>query len=97
MNLTLEELKSGLQSPFWRWFSLQYQQEWGEAAFGLRVAEVYRKRPIAEAGPLIQQMACAKQEVDRIFSLPKEQLDTMQAQERGKEAALQPGRRPVGL
>ena len=97
MNLTLEELKSGLQSPFWRWFTLQYQQEWGEAAFGLRVADVYAKQSLDKAGIIIPQLVVTRREMDKLFNLPKQHLDNLTAQERGKEAAVQPGRRPVGL
>jgi hypothetical protein len=96
-DLTLEQLNDGLQSPFWRWFSLQYQKEWGEAAFGLRVAAILRVKPYDVAAPLIQQVTVARQEMDKLFSMPKEKLESLQSEKRREDAGVQPGRRPIGL
>ena len=54
-DLTLEELLDGLQSPFWRWFTLECAKEWGESAFGLKVATILKTRKYEDAAPLIQQ------------------------------------------
>jgi hypothetical protein len=97
-DLTREELHDFLQHPGWQWFSAYMHSEWGESAFGLRVAEVLRVKPYETAAPIIQQITVAKQEIAKLFAAPKEKLDGMNAQTREKDARLlAPGRRPVGL
>lgn len=95
--MTLEELRDGTNTAFWRWFTLHYAQEWGESAFGLRVAEVFAKNPVEKAGPLIQQMTCARNEIGKLFAAVEEKRAQLSATEREKDAPKSPGRRPLGL
>jgi hypothetical protein len=97
MDLTLDELRDGLNHPFWRWFTLHYQKEWGESAFGLRVAGILRTREIADAAPIIQQITVARQEMERLFAAVDEKANQLSQRQREKDAPASQGRRPVGL
>lgn len=95
--MKLEHLESLFQSPGWRWFHALYQKEWGEAAFGLRIAAVYAALPPDKAGIAIPQAVVARQEIDKLFKAVDEKYSALKAEARREEVGMQPGRRPVGL
>lgn len=95
---TREELEHGMSTPLWRWFAFQVHREWGEAAFGLKVAELLRTRDVTVAGPLIQQITVARREITDLCAKPRVLLDALIQQEQHDQAVkASQGRRPVGV
>ena len=96
-DLTLEELRDFLQHPGWRWLSLQWATEWGDAGFGVKVSKVVANTDPSQAGEAIRQLTATKAAVDRLIAVPRQKLESLKQADDREKASQSPSRRPVSV